>query len=136
MSEQTAMAYAGVCRQCGGVMMLTVDTPEHAEVAASAAIECLENGYIVERMTVEAARERASQWCKCPKPDTESEIGYVSEYDVAMSPAWRNGAMSDGEMICYLRSEGYTVIDYKSTGAFRYAAQPCPLCGHESEARR
>lgn len=65
MSDSQPMSYVGICRACDGVMMLTVDEADRRDSVADEVADCIRYGYIVERLSVEDARERAAKWCEC-----------------------------------------------------------------------
>lgn len=63
MSDQV-YAYVGKCASCGAVRFAAVDRPEDKRQVARDVAEAIRDGFVVERVTVEAAR--AMPWaCTC-----------------------------------------------------------------------
>lgn len=58
--------YAGVCRVCGGWIMLCVDTPDMAKTCAKETAQCIRDGYEVRRVTIEEGRAMKSCPFGCP----------------------------------------------------------------------
>lgn len=63
--------YAGVCRICGGWVLLVMDIPELAEETAKDVAQCVRDGYEVRRITIEAGR--AMEMCRSECPGRESQ---------------------------------------------------------------
>ena len=55
------MSYVAKCK-CGGIVMATMDIPNHAEDVAKEVASCLKAGFRITRMSCERVRKAA--WCE------------------------------------------------------------------------
>jgi len=69
--ETEDMAYVVSCRRCRRAAYLCRDRPEVMADAADDIARLLQQGYIVERVTIEAARE----WAPCCTCDAAERAG-------------------------------------------------------------
>ena len=61
------MAYIARCK-CGGVVMATVDNPDHQKENAKEIARCVRDGLTIERVSVEYVRSKECVLgCVCPK---------------------------------------------------------------------
>lgn len=70
-------SYIGRCPKCNGIVMAYVDKPEYAAEIAKAVAECIQDGYIVERVTVGYVRTHKFS-CSCKE---------IAETQPAVQPA-------------------------------------------------
>lgn len=70
--------YIGRC-VCGGIVFACVDDPKHTDDTAKAVAECLRDGFPIERVELDVARN--GTWCttskECrnpPKPKSQVEM--------------------------------------------------------------
>ena len=71
------MAYVARCPTCERAVVLMVDVPDCRKEHAKEIAQCIRDGYVIERMTVEEARQQPLV-CECrqkePQPVPQAQL--------------------------------------------------------------